>query len=125
MEPGYREAIGEHGILVVEGFNDVIALDSIGVPAVGICSNRITEAQVEKIAYWSIRLCGGKVSLLFDCQSTGDEGARETLWMLSQRGLDVRLVWSQAMHGGKFAGREPESLTREEWEATLRPAIVR
>jgi hypothetical protein len=124
-EPGYREAIGEHGILVVEGLNDVIALDSIGVPAVGICSNRITEAQVEKIAYWSKRLCSGKVSLLFDCQSTGDEGAREALWMLSQQGLDVRLVWSQAMHGGKFSGREPESLTREEWESTLRPAIVR
>jgi len=124
-EPGYREAVAAHGILVVEGFNDVIALDALGVPAVGICSNKITAEQVEKIAYWSKRLCEGKVTLMFDCQDTGDEGAKEALWLLAEQHVDVRLAWSQAMHGGEFRGRQPESLTREEWESVLRPAVVR
>ena len=120
-EPGYRQSIAEHGILVVEGINDVIGLDTIGVPAVGLCSNRMTEAQAEKLVHWSRLLAGGKVTLMLDCQPTGDEGAKETLWQLAQRGVNVRLAWSQAMHGGQFAGRQPESLSREEWETVIRP----
>ena len=123
-EPGYREAIAKNGIVIVEGFNDVIGLDAIGVPAVGIMSNRISAGQVEKISRWSKQLAGGKVVLLFDCEQTGDEGAKEALWMLSQRGLSVRLGWSQAMHGGAFGGRQPESLTLEEWN-TCRMLSVR
>ena len=38
------------GLIVVEGFNDVIQLDSLGVLVVGACSNEITEAQASKIA---------------------------------------------------------------------------
>ncbi len=113
-EPGYREAVARDGIVVVEGFNDVIGLDNIGVPAIAICSNRITAEQADKITHWMQRLASGRVSLMFDCEDTGDEGAKEALWLLAQRGLDVRLAWSQAMHGGKFAGRQPESLTKEE-----------
>jgi DNA primase len=124
-EPGYREIIAGEGILVVEGFNDVIGLDNLGIPAVGICSNRITAKQVEKIAYWAKRLAEGKVSLMFDCEATGDDGAKEALWLLAQRGLDVRLAWSQAMHGGKFAGRQPESITREEWDEAVRQSVER
>lgn len=124
-EPGYREAIAQHGLVVVEGFNDVIALDVMGIPAVGICSNRMTDEQVRKLARWSKRLAGGKVVLMFDCQATGDEGAKEALWMLAQRGLDVRLAWSQVMHGGKFAGRQPESLDLKEWQTAILPWIAR
>lgn len=125
-EPGYREAIAENGIVIVEGFNDVIGLDvigldAIGIPAVGIMSNRITEGQVEKISRWARHLADGKVVLLFDCEQTGDDGAKEALWMLTQRGLHVRLGWTQSMHGGAFEGRQPESLTRDEWETAMRP----
>lgn len=109
-EPGYREAIAKHGIIVVEGFNDVIGLDNLGIPAVGIMSNRITEAQIEKITRWSRQLAGGKVTLLFDCEPTGDEGAKEALWLLAQRGLTVRLGWTREMHGGRFNGKQPESI---------------
>lgn len=48
-EPGYREAIAATGIVVVEGPNDVIALDALGVPAVGLCSNTVTAEQCQKI----------------------------------------------------------------------------
>ncbi len=118
-EPGYRESIARHGIIVVEGFNDVIGLDNLGIPAVAIMSNRITEHQIEKIARWAKQLANRKVSLLFDCEQTGDDGAKEALWLFSERGLDVRLGWSQAMHGGTFNGRQPENLTREEWERVV------
>ena len=118
-EPGYRESIARHGIIVVEGFNDVIGLDNLGIPSVAIMSNRITEHQIEKIARWAKQIANGKVSLLFDCEQTGDDGAKEALWLFSERGLDVRLGWSQAMHGGAFKGRQPENLSREEWNTAI------
>jgi DNA primase len=108
----------------VEGFNDVIGLDNLGIPAVAIMSNRITDAQVEKITRWSQQLASGKVTLLFDCEQTGDDGAKEALWLLTQRDLNVRLGWSQAMHGGAFKGRQPENLKREEWDTVISPAFV-
>ena len=124
-EPGYRESVARHGVVVVEGFNDVIALDVIGVPAIGICSNKMTEEQVAKIERWAKRLGGGRVSLMFDCDAMGDEGAKEALWHLAQRGVEVRLAWSRSMHGGRFAGRQPESLTAEEWAEAILPSIAR
>ena len=124
-EPGYREAIARHGIIVVEGFNDVIGLDNVGVPAVAICSNRITEAQVTKVAEWAEQLANRKVTLLFDCQQTGDDGAKEALWLFAQRGLDVRLGWTQSMHGAAFKSRQPESLSSSEWNTAIRALLER
>ena len=125
VEPGFREVISSCGILVVEGFNDVLGLNVLGVPAVAIMSNKITEQQVSKIERFAKNLSGGKVTLLFDNDDAGDDGAKESLWLLGQRGLDVRLGWSRAMHGGKLAGRQPENLTAEEWEKAIRPGVVR
>ena len=118
-EPGYREAIARNGIIVVEGYNDVINLDNLGIPAVAICSNRITQQQVEKITRWSKQLAEGKVTLLFDCEQTGDEGAKEALWQLTQRGLQVHLGWTQEMHSGAFKGRQPEALSLSEWQQLI------
>lgn len=55
-ESGYREFITQHGLIIVEGFNDVIGLDALGVPALSIMSNRMTEPQGEKIARFAKRL---------------------------------------------------------------------
>jgi hypothetical protein len=68
---GYREFIARHGIPVVEGFNDVIGLDNIGVPAVGIMSNRMTEMQGDKVTKWATQLAHGRVTLIFDCEPSG------------------------------------------------------
>ena len=61
---------------------------------------------------------------MFDCQPTGDDGAKEALWLFAQQtpDLHVRLMWSQTMHGGQFSGRQPESLTGEESHEFLLPA---
>lgn len=113
-EPGYREIIAQCGVIVVEGFNDVIALDNLGIPAVAVMSNRITPEQVDKVERWAKQLAHGKVTLLFDCEPTGDDGEKEALWLLAQRGLHVRLGWTQDMHSGKFRGYQPECLTLAE-----------
>ncbi len=97
----------------------MIGLDNLGIPALAIMSNRITAGQVEKITRWSQQLASGKVTLLFDCEQTGDDGAKEALWLLTQRGLNTRLGRTQAMHGGAFQGRQPENLTRKEWEQIM------
>jgi hypothetical protein len=123
--PGFRETIARCGVIVVEGFNDVLGLDALGVPAVAIMSNKITEQQVAKVARFAKGLAGGKVTLLFDADDPGDEGVKEALWLFAQRGLDVRLGWSRAMHGGRFTGRQPENLTSEEWGQAILPAIAR
>ncbi|MEX1096299.1 MAG: toprim domain-containing protein [Planctomycetales bacterium] len=115
-EPGYRETIRETGILVVEGPNDVIALDALGVPAVGLCSNTISKAQVQKLARWAQQLSGGTVTLLLDCDAAGENGAKQALIELAPH-CRVRLGWSPALYGGRFRGRQPESLTAEEWTA--------
>jgi hypothetical protein len=123
QEPGYRELIERLGIIIVEGFNDVIGLDALGIPAVGIMSNKITEGQIAKITRWAQRLSSGKVVLMFDADDAGDEGAKEAAWQFLQLGLDVRLGWSQGMHGSAFRGRQPEQLTREEWNTVIRPTL--
>lgn len=124
-EPGYREIIASCGIIVVEGFNDVIGLDNIGVPAVGIMSNRLTELQGDKVFKWAKQLASGRVTLMFDCEPTGIDGTKEALWFFAQRQLDVRLAWTPWMHYGKFVGRQPESLTSDEWQVVIQPAIAR
>jgi 5S rRNA maturation endonuclease (ribonuclease M5) len=127
QHPEYREIIAHHGVIVVEGFNDVLALDHLGVPAVAICSNRMTEQQAAKVGRWARQLAGGKVSLMFDSEPTGDEGAKEALWLLAQIApdLDTRLAWSQRMLDGKFRGTQPELLAEEELQSVILPAIRR
>src|SRR4029077_7504767 len=99
--------------------------DALDVPAVAIMSNKITEQQTTKIERFAKLLAGGKVTVLFDADEAGDEGAKETLWRLAERQLDVRLGWSKAMHGGKFTGRQPENITADEWAQAIRPVIAR
>ena len=118
QRPGYREQLQELGLVVVEGPNDVIALDCLGIPAVALCSNTVTDEQVEKIVGWAQELAGGVVTLMFDCDPEGENGAKQALWKIAQRSC-VRLAWSSDMHGGKFKGRQPESLHAEDCPIVL------
>lgn len=119
-EPGYREFIAQHGLIIVEGFNDVIGLDNLAVPSLGIMSNRMTDAQGEKITRWANQLASGRVTLMFDGEPSGVDGAKEALWYFSQQQLHVRLAWSPAMDGGAYAGKQPELLTRADVEVVFR-----
>ncbi len=114
QEPGYREFIQQHGLILVEGFNDVIGLDNLGIPSLGIMSNRMTDAQGEKVIRFAQQLGINRVNLMFDCEDSGTAGAKEALWYFAERKINVRLVWSPTMHCGEFNGKQPESLKRDD-----------
>ncbi len=101
----------------------MIRLDAFGIPAVAICSNLITDEQIEKLARWA-KMLKADISLMFDCDAEGDEGAKDAAWKLLQAGLNVRPLWSHSMHGGKFADRQPESLKSDEWSSVVAAATT-
>jgi hypothetical protein len=115
-DPANGEKLASLGLVLVEGPNDVIALDALGVPAVGLCSNTITREQAEKTAWLAIELAGGIITLMLDCDTEGENGVQQVLPMLAER-VPVRMAWSSRMHGGRFKGRQPESLVAEELTA--------
>jgi hypothetical protein len=117
-EPGYREAIARYGIVVVEGFNDVLRLDSEGIPAVAICSNFITDEQIQKLGRWSAAL-GASITLMFDCDVEGERGAADAAWRLLKARVPVSAAWSRDMCGGKFKDRQPEGMTGQELKDVL------
>jgi 5S rRNA maturation endonuclease (ribonuclease M5) len=113
--PGIAEKLRGLGLLLVEGPNDVIRLDTLGVPAVGLCSNQITREQAEKAARLARAVAGGVVTVFLDCDEEGENGMKQCLGYLAQV-TPVRLAWTSKMHGGRFKGRQPESLNDEEWK---------
>lgn len=92
----------------------MIALDTLGVPAVGLCSNTLTREQAVKLARLAETVGTGVVTLMLDCDPEGELGARQAIVELAQL-CPVRFAWSPSMHGGAFKGRQPESLKSEEW----------
>ena len=112
--PESAEKLKSLGLVVVEGPNDAICLDTLGVPAVALCSNRISREQAAKAAGLARELAGGVVTILLDCDPEGEEGMKQCLGYLAQL-VPVRLAWTGKMYGGKFKGRQPESLTLDEW----------
>ena len=112
-DPSVAEQLRKFGLVVVEGPNDVISLDALGIPAVALCSNTITREQAEKAARLAIELAGGIATLMLDCDPEGENGVQQVLPLLAEH-LPVRLAWSARMHQSKFKGRQPETLDAKE-----------
>ena len=112
---GVKEKLAGLGLPLVEGPNDVIRLVTLGVPALGLCSNTITREQAAKAARLARDLTGGVVTVFLDCDPEGENGMKQCLGYLAQL-TAVRLAWTSKMYGGRFKGRQPESLTAPEWE---------
>jgi 5S rRNA maturation endonuclease (ribonuclease M5) len=124
--PDAERTLKELGLILVEGPNDVIRLDTLGVTAVGLCSNTISREQSEKAVKLARQLGNGIVTVFLDCDEPGENGMKQCLGYLSQL-APVRLAWSSRMFGGKFKDRQPESLTIEEWreiEGFLRTGTI-
>lgn len=119
QEDRVRERLTGLGIVVVPGPNDVIALDALGVPAVGLCAHAITPEQVEKIGRMAADVGDGRATVIFDCCEGDVLAARVVLVALAEV-CAVRLAWNDTMHRGVFKGRAVSSLTAEEWEALRR-----
>ncbi|MBT4867430.1 MAG: hypothetical protein HON53_20185 [Planctomycetaceae bacterium] len=112
MQRHIRDEIGS--LLLVEGPNDRIALGKLGVPAFAICSNIITREQA-KHASDKAREIGVPVGVMFDNDVEGENGARQSIPLLAQYG-PVQFAWSALMYDGQFKNRQPESLSKEEWQ---------
>ena len=112
-DPALSESLKSNGLVIVEGPNDVIALSALGVPAVALCSNTITDEQADKVARLARELSGGIATLMLDCDPEGANGVQQVLPILAQR-TPVRLAWHSKLQGGKFKGRQPESLQADE-----------
>jgi 5S rRNA maturation endonuclease (ribonuclease M5) len=106
--------VREIGLILVEGPNDAIRLHTLGVPALALCSNAITREQAAKAAEFARKVSGGFVTVLLDCDTEGLTGMKQCLGYLAQL-VPVRLAWTDKMFAGKFRGRQPESLSLEEW----------
>lgn len=104
------------GLVVVEGPNDAINLQTLGIPAVALCSNTITQEQVERIVALAHDVAGELATLMLDCDEEGMNGAAQALPLLAEQ-LHVRLPWRPNSHGGKYKNRQPESLSAAEWQA--------
>lgn len=113
-QPEHTETLKSLGLVVVEGPNDVIRLSTLGVPAVALCSNLITREQAVSAAELAYELAGGVVTVFLDNDPEGERGMKQALGYLAQH-VAVRLAWTSDMHGGKFRGRQPESLSDREW----------
>jgi 5S rRNA maturation endonuclease (ribonuclease M5) len=95
------------GVILVEGPNDVMNLNALGVPAVAVCSNTVTDEQAEKLAALSREFGNGTVSVMFDLDREGENGAKQAILALAGR-CRVRNIWTSELAGGKFNGRQPE-----------------
>tara|TARA_R110002049_G_scaffold167265_3_gene333451 strand:- start:3142 stop:4347 length:1206 start_codon:yes stop_codon:yes gene_type:complete len=119
-EPQFRELaspeqLQQIGIILVEGPNDAINLHMLGVPALAVCSNTVTKTQADKLATLANSIPGGYVSVMYDLDREGENGAKQTVLELVKR-CCVRLTWSSDLAEGQFKDRQPESLTKEDWE---------
>ncbi len=117
------EQIQQTGIILVEGPNDVINLHTLGIPALAVYSNTITETQADKLTTLTNEIPGGHVSVMFDLDQEGENGAKQTLLELAKQ-CCVRLGWITEFAEGKFKGRQPESVTSEDWDTTILPALI-
>jgi hypothetical protein len=55
------------------------------------------------------------VTVFLDCDAEGENGMKQCLGYLAQL-TPVCLAWTSKMYGGKFKGRQPESISGQEWE---------
>ena len=113
-EPHVQASLDRNGLVVVEGANDVIRLDTLGIAAIGLCSNRATDAQIEKIRRFASAMAGGRVLLMPDNDSQGEAGFKELLWALSEIRLETSLAWSRCMSEGAFEGLQPEMISDDD-----------
>lgn len=114
-----RASLETNGLVVVEGMNDVIRLDDLGICAVGLCSNRATEQQVQMVARFADRVSNSKVLLLPDCDEEGEKGFKQLLWELNEQGVSAILGVTSKMFNSQYSGKQPESFSAKDMSRIL------
>ncbi|MCA9066945.1 MAG: hypothetical protein KDA96_27950, partial [Planctomycetaceae bacterium] len=62
-EPYVRESLDKYGLVVVEGMNDVIRLEELGVAAVALTSNRATDHQIQTLTRFAQQTSNNRITL--------------------------------------------------------------
>ena len=112
----FGDSLEHFGIILVEGFTDRLAMHSKGVMSLAMMSNRITDEQVEKLVRFAREYGYNRVGVMHDADTPGDDGAKETLWKLHERDVNAYLMWSRRKFDGKFADRQPENISLQDWD---------
>lgn len=99
-----------------------MALNALGVPALAVCSNTVTAEQAVKLAALARELGGNTVSVMFDLDREGENGAKQAVVELASH-CPVRFAWHAGLADGKFRGRQPESVTQTEWNEHFKRLI--
>lgn len=110
-----RESLATRGIVVVEGMNEVLRMESLGVVAVGLAGNKATDTQVGTLVRYARSVGGNRIILMPDFDEEGEKAFKELLWQLAEANVDVKVGCTSRMFDGRFAGRQPEDLTDAEW----------
>ena len=111
------------GLPVVEGCGDVLNLAAtLKTRAVGLLSNRMTNWQRETIVEMAHEVAGGVVTLLYDNDQAGNEGAAADAAELAKY-VRVQRAWSLDTHP-QYANLQAEQITPE-IAAQLRAGIER
>jgi len=109
------ESKGEQGIVVVEGYMDVIACQRAGVPAVAPMGTALTEEQMERL--WRV---SSEPVLCFD----GDAAGRRAAF----RAIDRALPHLKPGRSFRFAllegGKDPDDILRDQGAPALRHALA-
>ena len=115
-EPYIKESLAKYGLVIVEGMNDVIRMDDLGVAAVGLCSNKATHQQIEMLVKFAQQVANNRVMLLPDCDEEGEAGFKELLWQFAESQIQVRLGVSNQMFERQFAEKQPEDYSESDWQ---------
>lgn len=115
-EPYVAQSLSKRGVVVVEGMNEVLRMETLGVAAVAITSNKATDTQVEKLVRFAKHAGNNRIVLLPDCDDEGEAGFKTLIWKLAERRIDVRLACTSTMFDGKFRGQQPEDFSDDDWE---------
>lgn len=72
----------QHKMLIVEGFNDALASQQAGFPAVAACGTQLSAEQIQALTSHAIR----RASVCFD----GDDAGREAMFELAKRAHNLQ-----------------------------------
>ncbi len=97
-----KKNVGEFGIIMTEGYMDVISLHKVGIrSAVASMGTALTPMQVDLLRRYT-----DKVVLCYDSDIAGDKASMRGIELLVNRGLDIRVM-------SLPKGEDPDSIVRE------------
>ena len=79
--------------------------------------------QADKLATMAEPTGCGTVSVMFDLDREGVNGSQQAILEIAKR-CRTRFAWTAALADGQFKGRQPESVTPQEWETAIHPALM-